>query len=151
MRTFPRIAEHEQDVKYGNSIVAVPGLGASPEWTWKSKNKVDWLRDVNMLCRSIPNARIMVFEYESQWFGRGSIDQRLSSVADQLVLALFHSRSVGSQGNASAWPFSCGLVLLILLLSERIDPANRVRVSLFGRYHRGKGSSGPALGCSTFI
>lgn len=98
MRTFSRIAGVGQDVKCGNSIVAVPGLGANPEWTWKSKNKVDWLRDVNMLCRSIPNARIMVFEYESQWFGRGSIDQRLSSVADQLVLALFHSRSVGGHG-----------------------------------------------------
>lgn len=81
--------------KQEHSIVAVPGLGASPEWTWRSKNKVDWIRDVNMLSRTIPNARIMIFEYESQWFGRGSIDQRLSNVADQLVLALFHSRSVG--------------------------------------------------------
>lgn len=101
MRTFLQAAENGQDIKYGNSIVAVPGLGASPEWTWKSKNKVDWLRDVNMLSRSIQNARIMVFEYESQWFGRGSIDQRLSSVADQLVLALFHSRSVRSHGGVS--------------------------------------------------
>lgn len=38
----------------------------------------------------------MVFEYESQWFGKGSVDQRLTNVADQLVLALFHSRPVGS-------------------------------------------------------
>lgn len=75
-------------------IVAVPGLGASPHWTWRSKNKVDWLRDTNMLPRTITNARIMIFEYESQWFGKGSINQRLSSVADQLVQALFHQRSV---------------------------------------------------------
>ena len=75
-------------------IVAVPGLGANPEWTWRSKNKVDWLRDTNMLPRTITNARIMIFEYESQWFGKGSINQRLSSVADQLVQALFHQRSV---------------------------------------------------------
>ena len=75
-------------------IVAVPGLGANPEWTWKSKNKVDWLRDTNMLPRTVVCGRIMVFEYESQWFGKGSINQRLSSVADQLVQALYHQRSV---------------------------------------------------------
>ena len=78
-------------------IVAVPGLGASPEWTWKSKNKVNWLADNNMLPRTIANARIMVFEYESQWFGRGSINQRLSNVADQLVHALSDQRSRGSK------------------------------------------------------
>ena len=78
-------------------IVAVPGLGASPEWTWKSKNKVDWLADNNMLPRTIANARIMVFEYENQWFGRGSINQRLSNVADQLVHALSDQRLRGSK------------------------------------------------------
>ena len=78
-------------------IVAVPGLGANPEWTWKSKNKVDWLGDSNMLPRNITNARIMIFEYESQWFGRGSINQRLSSVADQLVQALYKQRSRGAK------------------------------------------------------
>ena len=78
-------------------IVAVPGLGANPEWTWRSKNKVDWLSDSNMLPRTITNARIMIFEYESQWFGKGSINQRLSSVADQLVQALSNQRSRGSK------------------------------------------------------
>ena len=78
-------------------IVAVPGLGANPEFTWKSKNKVDWLRDSNMLPEKLTNARIMVFEYESQWFGRGSINQRLSSVADQLVQALYEKRSRGAK------------------------------------------------------
>ena len=75
-------------------IVAVPGLGASPEWTWRSRNKVDWLRDSNMLPRLVTNARIMIFEYESQWFGKGSINQRLSTVADQLLQALFYQRPV---------------------------------------------------------
>ncbi|KAM0798533.1 hypothetical protein BDR22DRAFT_808915, partial [Usnea florida] len=51
-------------------IVAVPGLGANPEFTWKSKNKVDWLRDSNMLPETLTNARIMVFEYESQTLQR---------------------------------------------------------------------------------
>ena len=47
-----------------------------------------------MLARTIPTARIMMFEYESQWFGKGAIDQRLSNVADQLVQALSHSRVI---------------------------------------------------------
>lgn len=85
---------HSDDISV--DIVAVPGLGANPEFTW-TRNKVDWLRDSNMLPRSVTNARIMVFEYESQWFGRGSINQTLSSVADQLVLALFHRRPRGSK------------------------------------------------------
>ena len=78
-------------------IVAVPGLGANPVFTWKSKNKIDWLRDSNMLPVKVTNARIMLFEYESQWFGRGSINQRLSSVADQLVQALYKQRSRGAK------------------------------------------------------
>lgn len=78
-------------------IIAVPGLGANPVWTWKSKNKVDWLRDSNMLPQRIPNARIMVFEYQSQWLGRGASNQRISYVADQLLMYLSHQRSRGSK------------------------------------------------------
>ncbi|KAL8792427.1 MAG: hypothetical protein Q9195_004960 [Heterodermia aff. obscurata] len=78
-------------------IVAVPGLGANPEWTWKSKNKVNWLQDSNMLPRTVTTARIMVFGYESQWFGKGAIKQRLSTVANQLVQALFFLRAKGSK------------------------------------------------------
>ena len=77
-------------------IIAVPGLGANPVYTWKSHNKVDWIRDGNMLRRTVEKARIMVFEYESQWFGRGSIDQKLSTVADQLLQAMAHARPRGS-------------------------------------------------------
>ncbi|KAF2184341.1 hypothetical protein K469DRAFT_781732, partial [Zopfia rhizophila CBS 207.26] len=35
------------------------------------------LRDANMLARKVSNARISVFQYERQGFGRGAIDQRL--------------------------------------------------------------------------
>ena len=50
-----------------------------------------------MLPVKVTDARIMVFEYESQWFGRGSINQRLSSVADQIVQALYRQRSRGAK------------------------------------------------------
>ena len=72
-------------------IVAVPGLGANPEYTWITQ-KVDWIRDGNMLQRTVENSRIMVFEYESQWFGNGSIDQSLPTVATQLLQSLKHVR-----------------------------------------------------------
>lgn len=72
------------------SIVAIPGLGANPEWTWV-REKVHWLRDSNMLASRVPNSRISVFQYQSQWFGKGSVDQRLENVADQLLyLSLIH-------------------------------------------------------------
>ena len=86
-------------------IVAVPGLGANPEFTWRT-NKVDWLRDSNMLPRYVEKARIMVFEYESQWFGKGSINQRLSIVADQLLQALFHQRPVSPHTLPSLQPLA---------------------------------------------
>ena len=92
----PDQSRNSQNDNTAIDIVAVPGLGANPEFTW-TRNKVDWLRDSNMLPRSVTNARIMVFEYESQWFGKGSINQRLSSVADQLIQALSYRRPRGSK------------------------------------------------------
>jgi hypothetical protein len=47
-----------------------------------------------MLASRVPGARISVFAYESQWFGKGSIDQRLDNVADQLLSSLEWSRKV---------------------------------------------------------
>ncbi|KAF1952628.1 hypothetical protein CC80DRAFT_451990, partial [Byssothecium circinans] len=73
--------------KFALDIVAIPGLGANPEWTWK-RGKVHWLRDDHMLPRRVQNARISVFQYQSQWFGKGAVDQRLPHVADQLLYFL---------------------------------------------------------------
>ncbi|OAL51772.1 hypothetical protein IQ07DRAFT_472429, partial [Pyrenochaeta sp. DS3sAY3a] len=54
--------------------------------------KVHWLRDPNMLARKIPNCRISIFSYQSQWFGRGSVNQRIDNVANQLLYALDRTR-----------------------------------------------------------
>ncbi|KAL1794340.1 hypothetical protein ACET3X_007761 [Alternaria dauci] len=72
-------------------IIAIPGLGADPEYTWK-KGKVHWLRDANMLPKKIPNAKISVFQYQSQWFGKGSVDERIDNVATKLLHGLDRSR-----------------------------------------------------------
>ncbi|KAI1092264.1 hypothetical protein F5B19DRAFT_210405 [Rostrohypoxylon terebratum] len=51
-------------------IVTIHGLGSNAEWawTWKGeKGHVNWLRDSNMLPAVIPYARIITYNYESQW------------------------------------------------------------------------------------
>ncbi len=70
--------------------MAVPGLGAHHEWTriHRSENgNTHWLRDASMLHSRVGNARIMVFEYTSQWFGEISVDQTLDSIANLLISA----------------------------------------------------------------
>ena len=112
------------------SIVAVHGLGASADSTWRKylqtpgrpapeaqsssylswlrgawqKNKqsediqespyVDWLQDEQMLPAIAPNARIMRYGYESNWFGKDAIQTRVSNVAERLLSALKRYREV---------------------------------------------------------
>jgi hypothetical protein len=49
-----------------------------------------------MLARKVPNARISVFQFQSQWFGKGAVDQRLENVADQLLYQLERLRGVSA-------------------------------------------------------
>ncbi|KAL8833814.1 MAG: hypothetical protein Q9170_004074 [Blastenia crenularia] len=73
------------------SVVAVHGIGAHPDRTWTAQN-VNWLKDHSMLPASIPKSRILRFGYESQWLGKDAIQQKLSSVAEQLLRGLMESR-----------------------------------------------------------
>ena len=81
------------------SIVAIHGLGASPEWAWIRKVKdgdrdvdVNWLKDPDMLPSKLPNSRIMTFNYESKWF-LAAPKQRCSLCAIQLLTALDNRRN----------------------------------------------------------
>lgn len=49
-----------------------------------------------MLPSVVPNARILQYGYESQWFGDNAIRQNASSVADRLLRSLKRDRKVGS-------------------------------------------------------
>lgn len=51
-----------------------------------------------MLPDSIPKTRIFQFGYESEWFGREAIQQRLPLVAEQLLHGLMGLRKVGNSG-----------------------------------------------------
>jgi len=69
-------------------IIAVPGLGSDMTHTWMSKTGVHWLKDDNMLQKVVPNARILVFGYRSQWVGRDAVQTRISAVSDDLLHAI---------------------------------------------------------------
>jgi hypothetical protein len=72
----------------------VHGIGANPDYTWTT-SAVNWLEKSDMLPLSHPKARIMRFGYDSQWFGEHAVKQRLSTVAESLLLALKAERKVG--------------------------------------------------------
>ncbi|KAF2652571.1 hypothetical protein K491DRAFT_43938 [Lophiostoma macrostomum CBS 122681] len=85
-QVYPNPDETSSTKSFTLEIVAIPGLGANAQYTWQ--REIHWLRDSNMLARKVPNARISVLEYQSQWFGKGSVDQRLENVANQLLYYL---------------------------------------------------------------
>jgi hypothetical protein len=70
-------------------IVAVHGLGAIPDITWKEKvSGINWLSHEDMLPRAVPKARILRFGYDSLWMGRTPIRTTLSTIAYKLLLSL---------------------------------------------------------------
>ncbi|KAK7177719.1 hypothetical protein PSPO01_16226 [Paraphaeosphaeria sporulosa] len=82
-------------------IVAIHGIGAHPDDTWcksvgtpENPRWVNWLDEKDMLPAAVPNARIMRYGYQSQWFGEGAVRQNVSTVAKRLLLALMRKRKV---------------------------------------------------------
>ncbi|CAG8982702.1 hypothetical protein HYALB_00000983 [Hymenoscyphus albidus] len=81
------------------SIVAIHGIGAHPDDTW-TKNVgtldapcyVNWLTNEDMLPQAAPNARILRYGYESEWFGDNAISQKTTTVAKRFLLALKRAR-----------------------------------------------------------
>jgi hypothetical protein len=111
-------------------IVAVHGIGAHPDDSWcknvgtaDNPRWVNWLTDESMLPAVAPQARIMRYGYQSQWFGEGAMRQKASTVAQRLLLALRRRREVGE----------ATLVHSNLLLSFSGNPLSTdlVRGSLF--------------------
>lgn len=76
---------------------------------------VNWLADENMLPAKLPDARIMTFNYESNWFLEAP-KQRRPLCAIQLLTALHNRRK-----EASGLP-SQGFTLMSLIISRRGIP-----------------------------
>jgi hypothetical protein len=85
-----------------HSIVAIHGIGAHPDDTWcknistdpQTPRYINWLEHQDMLPSVAPDVRVLRYGYESAWFGDNAISQKVSRVADRLLLALRREREV---------------------------------------------------------
>ncbi|KAK1476307.1 hypothetical protein CTAM01_15497 [Colletotrichum tamarilloi] len=73
-------------------IVAVHGLGASPEKSWlyekEGSKSYHWLKDDDGLAKDFPSARIMLFAYSSAYAKRFKMKQYMVNLAAELLEAL---------------------------------------------------------------
>jgi hypothetical protein len=84
-----------------SSIVAIHGLGAHPDESWcanagtgESPRWVNWLEEESMLPAVAPNARIMRYGYQSQWFGNNAVRLDMSALAVRFLFSLRRARQV---------------------------------------------------------
>ncbi|KAG9201349.1 hypothetical protein G6514_005721 [Epicoccum nigrum] len=111
-------------------IVAVHGLGAHPDDSWcKNAGTAEeprwrnWLIEDDMLLAVAPDARIMRYGYESQWFGQEAMQQSVSTVAERLLRALKRKREdVPSRPLLFVAHCFGGLVVLKVLLEAEQYP-----------------------------
>ncbi|KAI9677239.1 MAG: hypothetical protein M1822_008188 [Bathelium mastoideum] len=80
-------------------IVALHGIGAHPDDTWcknvgtKEKPQyVNWLSSQEMLPAVAIRARILRYGYDSSWFGRDPMGEKVSSIAQRLLFSLRKKR-----------------------------------------------------------
>ncbi|KAK4981019.1 hypothetical protein LTR66_010241 [Elasticomyces elasticus] len=83
-------------------IIAVPGFAVEPEksWTWFEKAQAphkdginyNWLNDGEGLRKDFSRARIMLYQYNSQYKGANNVDSPLDTIASELLSALQASR-----------------------------------------------------------
>lgn len=96
------------------SIIAIHGIGADPDRTWTGRGpadeEVNWLMSPEMLPKAVPNARIMRFGYQSNWFGTIMDEPKktfISDVADMLLKQIeFYRRVLQSSPPLSIFIFS---------------------------------------------
>lgn len=89
------------DNTIARSVIAVPGLGADPFESWRSKTRggdgkdgFHWLQDADGLRQDFPHARIMLYEYASAWRGKFKVNAYLSNIAISLLERLTDAREV---------------------------------------------------------
>ncbi|OTB06173.1 hypothetical protein M426DRAFT_9990 [Hypoxylon sp. CI-4A] len=76
-------------------IVAIHGLGSNADWAWVWKDEsrhVRWLQDDDMLPSVVPNARILLYSYDSRWHHTAP-HNRLETCGEDLVTKLHDFRS----------------------------------------------------------
>ena len=79
------------------SIVAVPGLGANPAVSFGSEKNpaFNWLSDrVEGIRAEIPHARVLLYYYDSEWYGSNAQEQNLHNCSSKLLEYLVEMRKV---------------------------------------------------------
>lgn len=75
-------------------------MGANSEHCWRYQEKIDgrvtgkninWLEDDNLLPSEIPNARVLAFNYNSDWLVNGTKIE-LWDLAEELMRELYMDR-----------------------------------------------------------
>ncbi|KAI1429343.1 hypothetical protein F5Y12DRAFT_482024 [Xylaria sp. FL1777] len=130
-------------------IVAVHGLGSNVDWSWVWQDKkghrppVHWLKDLNMLPRVVPHARIIVYNYESRWHANAPTT-RLELCGEELVKSLHNFRTDAQERPIVFIAHSLGglVVLYGLLYADRTEhlqylPASTVGFAPLGTPFRG--------------
>ncbi|RYC65079.1 hypothetical protein CHU98_g1080 [Xylaria longipes] len=121
-------------IKY--DIVAVHGIGAHPDYTWckiiqqdGKRESVNWLANKTMLPEALPNARIMRYGANTQWFGEDSIQQTVSTIADSLLRALKRSRKalLIAANSPNHWPDIFDSLAGIAFLGTPFRGAEQIR------------------------
>lgn len=82
----------------------MPGFAVESEksWTWFEEARdphrnginFNWLKDGGGLQKDFPQARIMLYQYNSQYRGANSVDSSLDTIASELLSALKAVRKV---------------------------------------------------------
>lgn len=82
----------------------MPGFAVEPEksWTWSGagqdaslpRTSFNWLSDTNGLQKDFPQARIMLYQYNSQYKGPNNVDLTLQFIASDFLHDLQEKREV---------------------------------------------------------
>ncbi|KAL2674225.1 hypothetical protein Neosp_012676 [[Neocosmospora] mangrovei] len=81
-------------------IVFIPGLGAHPIDSWKSgTTKFNWAVDKEGIIKDFPNARVLLYMYESAWMGGFKVKQFLGNLASTLLDGLDGIRNDSKKSN----------------------------------------------------
>jgi hypothetical protein len=77
---------------YSNLMMLLPTTGTKAPV--QEEKRINWLSDPTMLPALVTNARIMTFNYDSNWYGDDAIKLRLVHVANDLSRELERQQRV---------------------------------------------------------
>lgn len=88
------------------------GVAVNPKYAWRYQVEndgkptgevVNWLKDKNMLPSEVANARILAYNYESQWL-RSNTTIRPYAVGENLMSAIQHERQNSAKAKGTEEP-----------------------------------------------